>query len=91
MNKYDVNLHFHIIGKARETLGDKIIKIPLPPSGVQFIPVTGDVIKVPGLESFTLVVVAREVSFLPTALELTCYLDTLAHDPPTPDLKLVKQ
>lgn len=90
MNKYDVNLHFHIVGKAQENLGKKIIKIPSLPPGVQFLPVVGDVIRVPGLDSFTLVVVLREITFLPEALEVNCYLDTVAHESTKPELSVVK-
>lgn len=89
MNSTGINLHFVIVGEARENLGDSVIQIPSPPSA-QFIPAVGDFVSVPGLESFTLGVVAREIKFPEDNLDVTCYLDTVAHNPPAPDLKRVK-
>ena len=90
MTAYEVGIHFHFLGPAREKLGDKVIQIPCPSTGLGLYPCVGDAVKVPGFDSFSFQVVAREFRFEVGGLHVDCYLDSVAHDLAPPNLTVVK-
>jgi hypothetical protein len=85
-----LNLHFLLIGKAKEEHGDAAHPVPWPPSLPLYIPAVGDFVNLPRLPGLLLQVVAREWRFEIGGPHIDVYLDTLPHDAPPRTLKLVK-
>ena len=89
MDEYVIGIHFNFLGAAREKIGDKVLQTPHPKSGLTIYPAIGDMVRIPGFESFTFLVVAREFRFEVSGLHIDYYLDSVAHEKKPPDLKII--